>query len=133
MTKEEKIKAIYKEIADKELTFGCKITTNEYNWDEFKISTADSLAVKEWESYSTTGCGCCSEDLTIKEVIGHPVMIGDVLNRIDGKMWISNCEYEEFIIEEANTVILYWLRYLEPIEEQLDKCIDYVYDLIYKY
>ena len=59
-------------------------------------------------------------------------MIGDVLWWIDKKMWISNCEYEEFVINEVNMAVLLWNEYLKPIEEQSDECIDYVYSLIPK-
>ena len=59
-------------------------------------------------------------------------MIGDVLNWVENKMWISNQEYDEFIIEEANISVLLWGEYLKPIDEQSDECIDYVYSLIQK-
>jgi hypothetical protein len=59
-------------------------------------------------------------------------MIGDVLNWIDKKMGVSNCEYEEFVVEEVNVVVLLWGEYLKPIDEQSDECIDYVYSLIQK-
>lgn len=60
-------------------------------------------------------------------------MIGDVLNWIDNKMGVSNCEYEEFVVEEANISVLLWREYLKPIEEQSDECINYIYSIIQKY
>lgn len=66
------------------------------------------------------------------KIIWHPVMIGDVLDWIDKKIWISNHEYEEFVISEVNMVVLLWDKYLEPIEKQSDECIDYIYSLIKK-
>ena len=59
-------------------------------------------------------------------------MIGDILDWIERKMGISNHEYEESIIEEANMAVLLWGEYLKPIEEQSDDCVDYIYSLISK-
>lgn len=133
-------------MANKELTFGCLIKTSE---DETEMIC--SKLVNEWTSFATIsypeGRWCWFTTIyhlrdsewinldskrTIKEIIGHPIMIGNVLDWIDKKMWVSNCEYEEFVVEEANISVLLWREYLKPIEEQSDECVDYIYSLISK-
>ncbi len=130
MTREEKLEAIYKDMANKELTLGCKLTVVESFWPcNWVVFYSDSLGSKvlrdDWRRTTETK----NNDFSI---IWHPVMIGDVLDWIERKMGISNHEYEESIIEEANMAVLLWGEYLKPIEEQSDECIDYVYSLIQK-
>lgn len=140
MERKEKLATIYEKVANKELTFGCKIITNEYNWDEFRVAKSGLLAIKEWEAYRTVGCDCCSEDLTIKEVIGHPVMIGDVMDYLedisrsqfddeeDEEYFYSREEYYEDIAELSDC----WGDKRLCIDEQSEECIDLVYSLIEK-
>ena len=135
MTKVEKIKAIYKEIANKDKTIWCKYLVYANDEPEKIIE-----AIEEWINFTL-----CFENndyaviptekdyfkyYSIKEIIWHPVMIGDVLNWIDNKMWISNQEYEEFVINEVNMAILLWGEYLKPIDKQSDRCVDFIYSLI---
>lgn len=119
MTREEKLNAIYKEIADKELSSWCVIILN----------TQDALG----RNYRyTISRGDERPEDEIKAIIWHPVMIGDVLDWIDNKMGVSNHEYEEFVINEVNMAILLWLEYLKPIDEQSDDCVNFIYSLIKK-
>ena len=146
MTREKKLEAIYKDMANKEVSFWCLAKTNED-----KTEMICSKLTNDWTSFSTIpypdGRRCWFTTIynlrnsewinldskrTIKEIIGHPVMIGEVLDWIDKKIWISNHEYEEFVINEVNIAILLWGEYPKPIEEQSDECIDYVYSLIPK-
>lgn len=127
MTREEKLEAIYDEMANKELTFGCRCRRNDgedvifirqnKTWSYLSIRENEEFTVSLWYT---------------PEIIWHPVMIGDVLDWIDNKMGVSNHEYEEFVINEVNMAILLWGEYPKPIEEQSDECIDYVYSLIQK-
>ena len=135
MTKVEKIKAIYKEIANKDKTIWCKYLVYANDEPEKIIE-----AIEEWINFTL-----CFENndyaviptekdyfkyYSIKEIIWHPVMIGDVLNWIDNKMWISNQEYEGFVINEVNMATLLWGEYLKPIDKQADRCVDFIYSLI---
>lgn len=127
MTREEKIAAIYAEMANKKRTFGCRCKRND---GEDVIFIRKN---KKWEYLYMRR----NKEFTIPlwyapKVIWHPVMIGDVLDWIDNKMGVSNCEYEEFVVEEANISVLLWREYLKPIEEQSDECVDYIYSLISK-
>ena len=148
MGKQEKIDTIYKEIANKELSFGCYIEDecSETFWRQvlshIEIDTPDWNYYKEecwWASYNVI------EDLRhiygidktrfLKEykVIWHPVMIGDVLD------YMFRCEdwtRNEWIIDEVIEKLIMpqskyqWWNKRKPIEEQSEQCIDYVYDLI---
>lgn len=128
MTREQKIAAIYEAMANKKRTFGCRCRRNDgedvifirqnKTWSYLSIRENEEFAVSLWYT---------------PEIIWHPVMIGDVLNWIDNKMGVSNCEYEEFVVEEANISVLLWREYLKPIEEQSDECINYIYSIIQKY
>ena len=118
MTREEKLEAIYKEMANKELTPWCCVEIKAQNeCGDF------TYCLSRWDERPTT---------EIKEIIWHPVMIGDVLDWIDNKMGVSNHEYEEFVINEVNMAILLWLEYLKPIDEQSDDCVNFIYSLIKK-
>lgn len=151
MTREEKLEAIYKEMANKERSIGCRINVKYrayYHWEtggEVSYSKEDDLIVwVDWVArngdielskadLSEVDPNWYIEALeTLVKIIWHPVMIGDVLNWIDNKMGVSNCEYEEFVVEEANISVLLWREYLKPIEEQSEECINYVYSLIQK-
>ena len=112
-------------MANKERSIGCKIFTNEYNWDEFRISESDSLAVKEWTFYRTVGCGCCSQSITIKEIIGHPVMLWTIFERYSASKWFINSQFITKLVDK-------WTGYDRSIEDQSDECIDFVYSLIQK-
>ena len=127
MTREEKIEAIYKEMANKKLKLWCKCKSHNWEnvifirknrgWEYLFLRKNKEFMIPLWYS---------------PKIIWHPVMIGDVLDWIDKKIWISNHEYEEFVINEVNMAILLWGEYPKPIEEQSDECIDYVYSLIQK-
>lgn len=60
-------------------------------------------------------------DLTekIAKIIGHPVMIGDVMEYFYGSVRFS--EWGKC-----------WRKLTKPIEDQSTECIDFVYDLISK-
>lgn len=149
MTRAEKLESIYKEMANKERSIGCRINVKYrayYHWEtggEVSYSKEDDLIVwVDWiasngdielneSEFSEADPNWYIEALeTLVKIIWHPVMIGDVLWWIDKKKWISNHKYEEFVIEEVNMAVLLWWEYLKPIEEQSDRCIDFIYSLI---
>ena len=137
MTREEKLEAIYKEMANKELNLGCKVRFDKWIYtiiDRENVWFLDSYKGVDWNIHNTIVVedGVNSRCYSIEEIIWHPVMIGDVLDWIERKMGISNHEYEEFVINEVNMAVLLWGEYPKPIEEQSDECIDYVYSLIQK-
>lgn len=122
MTKEEKLKAIYEKVANKELTFWCKVM----NLDEEGV-IIDTTLHPEWVAVYWEGWWITRENFKDDVVIvGHPVLLVDVLNFIDEQpqpMWMGMLKYEEALFH-------FWLSKREPIENQSDDCIDYVYNLI---
>lgn len=134
MTREEKIKAIYAEMANKEKTIWCKYLVYEKNEPDKIIE-----AIEEWESFTLYFGGNdyamkpTEEDYhkyySIKEIIWHPVMIGDALEVIDAiAANRNNARYER----RLRDILMVWSKPRKPIDEQPDECIDYVYSLIQK-
>lgn len=126
-------------MANKELTFGCLVKTSED-----KIEMICSGLVNEWTSFAAIpypeGRWCWFTTIyhlhdlewvnldskrTIKEIVGHPMMIGDVLEYIIQDWWINaTLEVVKDLIDQ------HWWNYNTCIDDQSDECIDYVYSLI---
>lgn len=155
-TKQEKIDAIYEKIANKDLSFGCRImlknqeivmenqpveygTLENYEvvwsiigryWTLYwwwvtveieKIYFNDSFYSEEEVSDGFKEEFSFDEDNEEKdwnlEIIGHPVMIGDVMEYFYGSVRFS--EWWKC-----------WRKLTKPVEEQSDECIDFIYNLI---
>lgn len=147
MTREEKISAIHKEIANTDIDEWCVIEAYwerwvilDYNWtrayvwwyrwDFEKFDDYQHLSIKLWY-----------------EVIWRPVMIWDVIDWIEKKTFDINKKIPWFWFEEdeeisdesklyliqdyyIDNVISYWDTKREPVEAQSEDCIDYIYSLI---
>ena len=114
MPREEKIKAIYKEMANKELSPWCYVEVkaqNEYGDFTYRLCRWDERPEEE-----------------IKEVIWHPVMIWDVMYYIRKKYWNNHSWFHS----DRSKLIDLRSKEREPIEWQYDDCIDFVYSLIPK-
>lgn len=144
MTREEKIKAIYKEMANKKRTFGCICRRNDGE---------DIIFIRKnrkWEYLYMRR----NNEFTIPlrytpKVIWTPVMIWDVLDymskikfdikKTSSKLWLSFDDRDTdksklFLIKEHyySTLPIRWLNLRKPIEDQTDECIDFVHSLIPK-
>lgn len=123
MTRDEKIAKIYEVIADKTLSYGCKMESY-YNQEIHRLSYAKNIKYLIWlDDY------CNEEDLLDSwKIIWHPVMIWDVLERMiydqdlcfDGYMLIWNNNDDEPIRKKLK----------EPIENQTDACINFIYKIV---
>lgn len=158
MTREEKLAAIYKEMANKERSIGCKINVKYrayYHWEtggEVSYSKEDDLIVwVDWvarngdidlskSDLSEADPNWYIEELeTLVEIIWHPVMIGDVLRQIrllagyalDNDL-IKKSDFGNVIAQHNYRITQIWENFRESIEDQSDECIDYVYSLIQK-
>ena len=140
-TKQEKIDTIYEKIANKDLDFWCIV---ESKWGQ-SVFLADR---NRREIFRTNYriVDFISQDEPMK-IIGHPVMIGDVMDffeehsetdegtvtQWDGvktiKMW---CTKEKKIEILNYNLFLVWKKKRNPIEEQSNECIDFIYNLISK-
>ena len=139
MTREQKLEAIYKEMANKELTFGCKVKFSKWVYkiiDRENTWFLTSYEVKDWVVHNTIVIEdrVNSRCYSIEEIIWHPVMIGDVLDWIE-PYWsghVQSVEFTERRRRKMNLVLLQRDNKRLPIDEQSDGCIDYVYSLIQK-
>lgn len=142
------IDKIYECIADKTLSFGCKIlqcnrisTITSVSDDEEYVFVQSYMVWSElfWQNdewyevfwYKNLGFEVV-KNVLIDEIIWHPVMIGDVL----GWLWQKDIPFViyEWWITERWIVILKIDNWREekrkPIEDQSDECITFIYNLI---
>ena len=135
MTREEKISAIYAEIANKKLKLWCKCKT--HNWENVifirQNKTWSYLSIRENEEFTVSLW-------YTPEIIWHPVMIGNVIEylRLAHEVFIEWQPIEDNTVlrrwrdykTSINNLITLWYRADLPIEDQSDECVDFVYSLI---
>jgi len=153
MSREEKITAIYKEMANKELTFGCtaKLTTKKRTQHDViligDISNGEKYFVVK-DSLDKDVDWFYTNDWYY-EFIWHPVMIWDVIDCIEKTDFDINKKIPWFWFEDekgiddesklfliqgyyTDKIIAFWYKKRESIEYQSDDCIDFIYSLIAK-
>lgn len=136
MNKQEKIDKIYKEIANKELSFGCKY---KFHNDIIKTVTRQNWIMKHqiienivyiWE-------------FPVKIIKWHPVMIGDALDWWYKKsmsvpmksksIFMAEVEFKKLnnlSFKVVKEILKLYKEFRKPIEEQPEKCIDYIFNLL---
>ena len=129
MTREEKIKAIYKEMANKEASFGCKAKHTTQRWLIYDVVMIWQMIY--WEKYFVRSDSLWydvewvyEKDWTF-ETIWHPVMIWTIFERYSSSRWFINAQFVMELIDK-------WTWYDRPIEEQSDECVNFVYSLTKK-
>ena len=123
MTREEKLEAIYKEMANKKLKLWCKCKSHNWEnvifirknrgWEYLFLRKNKEFMIPLWYS---------------PKIIWHPVMIGDVLDWVDE----HNKSVRTWMLKYEKVIVYFWWNKKEPIDKQSDECIDYVYSLIQK-
>lgn len=116
MNREEQIKAIYEKIADKTKNFWCKI---ERQWNYYiVIEWRHFIYEKTWKYLKTKSQSI--EELSC-ESIWHPVMI-----------WRCDLLIEKWpdYFDEWILILDLWEDKDKPIENQSERCIDHIYNLI---
>ena len=120
MTREKKLEAIYKEMANKKLKLWCKC--KNHNWENVifirQNKTWSYLSIRENEEFTVSLW-------YTPEIIWHPVMIGTIFEWYSKKRGYINSQFVMNLIE-------IWTWYDKPIELQSDYCVDFVHSLIKK-
>ncbi len=115
---EDKIKAIYEKIANKELNFGCKVK-NKQLWTIWFLTEIKedyiNILTNNW-IYSLLNYNI--------EIIGHPVMFWDVIYFLE-KNW-----YDLFWTEILEELLIVWKDKRKSIDELSEHVISYIYNLI---
>lgn len=159
-TRQEKIEAIYEKIARKDLSFGCRFNIENFDicyefwhdvfdtkWEllcvyldesiywiiDYKVLEAIPYDKELWElniDHEAIENEYAFDKWWEKiKIIWSPVMIWDVLD------FVYENEMTKFentwISEIKEKIIKLWIWDLRnPIEDQSDECVDFVYDLI---
>lgn len=141
MNKQEKIDFIYETIADKDLSYWCKLKFSKwiYKTDFEQNDSIDSiywmpsvlhLYTEEIQYFVSYNDDCykffktdCEPKVEVDsegidfDIIWHPVMLGDVLDYLWDKKWLMTID----------RIIRHWKKKRLPIEDQDDGFIDYIY------
>lgn len=121
MDKKTKLSNIYEVIARKDLSMGCLVKRYENTIDtilhveHMVASIFWCLRMQNWYLYSETTTRDNIEKCTI---IWHPVMLGDVLY------------YRNWMTTTMELVQKKWRKLRDPIDNQSDECINYVFSLL---
>ena len=110
MNKKKMLNVIYKKIADKTLSYGCKFT--DIYTGLWIIDCTDTIK-------SNISKGSCT-------IIWHPVMIWDVLDYITEEFSINMYPDPDYV----NELLTLYEHKRKSIDEQSKECIIYVFDLI---
>lgn len=145
-TKQQMIDKIYECIADKTLSFGCKIlqcnrisTITSVSDDEEYVFVQSYMVWSElfWQNdewyevfwYKNLGFEVV-ENIWIDEIIWHPVMIGDVLE-------YSRWDVRDILQKKHNDIHSLYIEIMKkrsnkrkPIDDQSDECITFIYNLL---
>lgn len=129
-TREEMLKFIYEKIADKTLSFWCELMDvqwgnrrtliyREFNQNKIK---------EEYKIYFHKRVRTTSDKGW--EILWHPVMIGDVLDWIKENIALTP-EYRCYCWNDMrfDTLLGNWIEWRNPIDEQGDECIAFIYNL----
>lgn len=137
MNRQEKIEFIYEKIADKTLSFGCMFYEGKTRDKIFRVSFVERKW-KDWRGVAPFYKWICTGELPkIKtnkiyflersristtfeqeiKIIWHPIMIGNIL------------EYFYWDVRFSDFAWV-WKKLKEPLEEQNDECIDFIYDIL---
>lgn len=147
MTREEKLVAIYAEMANKEDSFWLRFIAKFQDYkdkyfDARELTTLFWREDEDWEVFreAITDGGLLRNHYYLDEnawyiphikrgevlkIIWHPVMLGTIFEWYSSSRWFINSQFVMELVDK-------WTGYDESIDEQSDECIDYVYSLIPK-
>ena len=126
-------------MANKELNLGCMVRFDKWIYtiiDKKNVWFLDSYRGEDWSIHNTIVVedGVNSRCYSIKEIIWHPVMIGDVIDWIEPywRGWAQDVKFSKERKRKIDIILLQWGKKRESIEAQSDGCIDFIYSLIAK-
>ena len=133
MTREQKLAVIYAEMANKELTFGCKVKFSKWIYsiiDRENVWFLSSYNGNDWNIHNTIVIedGVNSRCYSIEEIIWHPVRLWDVFEFLVELAEDYDYEWRQ---QEFDNLNLFREKKRKPIDEQSDECIRYVYSLLW--
>ena len=142
MKKEIMLEVIYKKVARKDFSFGCKVN---YFYDSFQWEEEETLVFlyEVWDSRFFKNLDAINKKINFNycivehllsqvdndsyEIIWHPVMIWDVLEYRE--QFIEDC-IEDNLSDFTIEIVTKWDYLNKSIEDQSDECIEYIYNLI---
>lgn len=126
MDKQAKLEKIYEIIADKTLSLGCIIWMY---YGREPVNHTSIFVPWTYPDWSIVDYKDFAKPTEQTKIIWHPVMLWDVLDRIESKLednYFLNFYTEDLIMDICNK-----RKYKrKPIEEQDENCISFVYSLI---
>lgn len=117
-----KLLAIYEEIADKTLRFGCKVNVIKYmvpTWEPYEYET---YYIDENNLYGFPTSQYIKSKIV--RVVWNPIKIGEVLKYINEK-------FPNDINNQRDKLFKVWNELDKEIDKQSDICIEYVYELVW--
>ena len=128
MNKQQKIDKIYEVIADKTLSFGCRMQWLQYNYIMLLNRKSHYDVMSDIDNPKRN----MIDPTDIYKIIWHPVMIWDVLqyffNIIPQDVWPDDFyNMQNKILDKRD-----WYELNKPIEDQSEECIDFIYWLVEK-
>lgn len=117
-----KLLAIYEEIADKTLRFGCKVNVIKYmvpTWEPYEYET---YYIDENNLYGFPTSQYIKSKIV--RVVWNPIKIWEVLKYI-------NENFPNDINNQRDKLFKVWNELDKEIDKQSDTCIEYVYELVW--
>lgn len=135
VSKQQMLDRIYEVIADKTLSFGCKLSSPKWIFVEWMDSKKEIFTYYDvwldniWLGNNSRYRHRRSDTKLWKEirVIWHPVMIGDVLERIRWDKRDELCKMCDDIYNLYIWVMKVWKDKRKSINEQSEDCIKLIY------
>ena len=116
-----KLFAIYEEIADKTLRFGCKVNVIKYmvpSWEPYEYETH---YIDEYNLYGFPTSKYIKNKIV--KITWNPIKIGEVLKYINEK-------FPNDIISQRDNLFKVWVDLDKELDKQSDVCIEYVHKLV---
>ena len=107
-------KKVYEAVSRKDLSFGCRILIDGY--DEMRFCWGEEFSSERYAVVTEMDGECYwYEGYFEKEIIGHPILLSDVMN------WGG---------DKTGTFQYYWDLSLPTYDEQSEECKEFIRNLV---